>query len=146
MGTSYNCYIGPYVEYRVSVSVVTEPSCSCNTKKSKFCPVCGKENYDKLVQYEEPEIDAYDDLNEEFSDTDWHSSPPIKNGQRTYRIIPNVRGVGQSIDPRENQILDLPEDTSQDMEEKLAESLKKLRDMCGEKNVVVKCGIIFYTS
>lgn len=161
MGVEVTAYLGPYVEYTVSVGKGKRNACpepaSCPEPQEGFCPRCGIRAQDRLREFEveDPSIDVIDDYDEALVTMDSYGRPKVAGGRRTYTVLPNQRREGAyerqdrwDAKRGEEACVDVDPDVVRAertwFEQAFAPEIEDLRRRCGPDHVKVCWGLVIY--
>lgn len=158
MGVSYYIYVGPYILVHNPPQPDKEEYHSCSNKKckqhgqplhAKFCSECGKEI--KLLSFPNTKrVDLYDtitDLDDTLSEA--CTEYPPDNYEDHNFLIPNKKGNGEHFRAYDTTVINLDPDAVSEQCHKFShdydKELRVLRNLFGEKNVMLDFGVIAYS-
>lgn len=160
MGISSYTYLGPFVEYKVRETSVTQDNCpkksQCPNDMTPFCSRCGLGRHKRFqtVKTYEPSVNLYDDpFDETLWDPYYEEKFEENGGVRIYYARPNIDiGLGREVcwDSRSDSgvhLIDpncMGEEITKFKESGCAEDLKRLEELVGSENFAIRWGLLIY--
>ena len=150
MSSSYNVYVGPYIEIYNPIKNTKVLKSTCITKgceqsgivsKAKFCPDCVKAIGKALFDAKERvEFDVEEAFDGELTDI-----MPENEDENYFHLHDNeIDGVGRNLDDCEQSLTEITAETINQeitkLDYKYEEHIETLKKTFGEENVKVKWG------